>query len=158
MQPGPDILRSRRLFSLHLQVAYDRLYPIGDGPNGRRLIAPVDGGRFEGERLNGTVLPDGADWVRFRQDGVMEIDVRTTLKTHDDALIYLHYRGMAHAEPENMQRFIRRETQPYENVYVRTSLIFETAAPAYSWLNKIIAVANGQRTESGPHYEVFEIL
>ena len=32
-------------------------------PTGRRGVFPVDGGRFEGERLRGTVLGDGADWV-----------------------------------------------------------------------------------------------
>ncbi|MDY7547720.1 DUF3237 domain-containing protein [Glaciimonas sp. CA11.2] len=150
-------LQSRHLFTMYLEVAYDRIYSIGNVPTGRRIIAPVDGGRFEGDRLRGEVLPDGADWVRFRSDGVMEIDVRTTLKTSDDALIFLRYRGLAHASPENMQRFIQRETQPYENVYARTSLTFETEAPQYAWLNKVIAVANGTRTDTGPMYEVFEI-
>lgn len=158
MEATINTLQSRHLFTLRLNVAYDRLYQIGAVPTGRRLIAPVDGGTFEGERLGGVVLPDGADWVRFRADGVMEIDVRTTLKTHDGALLFLQYQGVAHAEPENMARFLRREAQPYANVYTRTTLRFETEAPQYAWLNKVIAVANGMRTDNGPRYEVFEIL
>lgn len=150
-------LQSRHLFTMKLNVASDRAYMIGNVPTGRRMTVPVDGGSFEGERLRGTVLPDGADWVRFRSDGVMEIDVRTTLKTDDGALIYLSYRGYVHGSPEHMQKFARRETQPYENIYARTSLVFETAAPHYAWLNKAIAVANGMRKEEGPMYEVFEI-
>lgn len=158
MDPLIDTLQSRHLFTMRLDVAYDRLYQIGAVPTGRRVIAPVDGGTFEGERLSGVVLPDGADWVRFRTDGVMEIDVRTTLKTSDGALLFLQYQGVAHATPENMARFIRREPQPYEDVHVRTCLRFETEAPRYAWLNKVIAVANGTRTERGPMYQVFEIL
>lgn len=151
-------LKSKHLFTLRLNVAYDRLYSIGEVPTGRRLIAPVDGGTFEGERLRGIVLPDGADWVLFRPDGVMEIDVRTTLKTEDGALIYLTYQGVAHAEPEKMKRFVNREVLPYEDVYVRTSLQFETGSLDYAWLSKSIVVANGARTADGPMYEVFEIV
>ena len=150
-------LQSRHLFTLQLKLGAARTYLIGNVPTGRRMTVPVDGGTFEGDRLRGTVLPDGADWVRFRSDGVMEIDVRTTLKTHDDALIYLSYRGYLHATPENMQKFLRSEPQAYENLYARTSLVFETAAPQYAWLNKVVAVANGTTNGDGPLYEVFEI-
>jgi Protein of unknown function (DUF3237) len=36
--------------------------------------------------------------------------------------------------------------------------MFETAAPAYAWLNDIVAVGTGHREASGPVYSVFELL
>jgi Protein of unknown function (DUF3237) len=55
-------LESEFLFdiSLTLQAPLD----IGPGPEGHRLIVMTSGGRFQGPRLSGTVLPlTGADWV-----------------------------------------------------------------------------------------------
>ena len=50
--------------------------------------APLTGGHFEGPRLRGTVLPGGsADWLLLRADGVLEMDLRATLRTDDGALI-----------------------------------------------------------------------
>ena len=60
---------------------------------GTRLIVPVTGGTFEGPKLKGTALP-GADWILVRPDGVSELNVRVTLRTDDDQLIYLTYRGL----------------------------------------------------------------
>jgi hypothetical protein len=119
----------------------------------------VDGGVFEGPRLKGRVLPEGADWVLWRADGVMMIDVRTALRTDDGALISMQYTGLAYTTtPEAGEAFRRREVVPYEQLYVRTTPRFETADPRYLWLNKVIAVANGARTAAGPIYHVFNIL
>ena len=66
---------------------------IGKGPAGLRAIAEVSGGTFEGERLRGTVLTPGADWVVL--DGPYgEIDVRLNLLCDDGARIYMRYTGV----------------------------------------------------------------
>jgi len=152
-------LRWEPLFVMRLQVAYDRAQRIGAGPLGKRGIFPVDGGTFEGPRLRGRVLPDGADWVTWRSDGAMLIDVRTALETHDGAVIGLTYQGIVVGRtPEATARFSRREDLAYEDLYARTSPRFETSDPRYDWLNRVIAVGNGHRTESGPIYHVFQVL
>lgn len=152
-------LRWEPLFVLRLNVAYDRAQRIGAGPLGARAIFPVDGGAFEGPRLKGRVLPDGADWVTFRSDGAMLIDVRTALETDDGAVIGLTYHGMAVGRtPEATARFGRREEVAYEDLYARTTPRFETSHAKYQWLNRVIAVANGHRTETGPIYHVFQVL
>jgi hypothetical protein len=48
---------------------------------------PVGGGTFEGPRLRGTIVPGSADWQLLRSDGVLEMDLRFTLRTDDGALI-----------------------------------------------------------------------
>ena len=42
--------------------------------------------------------------------------------------------------------------------YFRTTLRFETAHPAYAFLNRIVAVASGDRRPEGPIYTVHEVL
>jgi Protein of unknown function (DUF3237) len=39
------------------------------------------------------VLPGGGDWALFRPDGAMALDVRLTLRTHDNALVHTTYHG-----------------------------------------------------------------
>ena len=62
---------------------------IGTTPRGTRRYYPAIGGSFEGPRLRGEVLPDGGDRLLIRPDGVLEQEVRITLKTDDDAFIYV---------------------------------------------------------------------
>lgn len=153
-----ETLESRLLFTLRLDIGYDRVQNIGMMPAGRRIVAPVDGGTFAGARMNGTVVAGGADWVTFRSDGAMLIDVRLTLLTGDGAHVLMFYQGLAFAPPDVMAKFNRREAVPPAAVYTRTAPRFETSAPAYDWLNRVIAVSKGCRTEAGPMYKVFEIL
>lgn len=153
-----ETLASEPLFVMRLNVAYDRMQQIGAAPGGARAIFPVDGGTFAGPRLRGRVLAEGADWVTWRADGAMVIDVRTALETDDGALISMQYTGLAHAATEAAaQAFRRREVVPYDQIYVRTTPRFETGDPRYDWLNRVVAVANGARTIEGPIYHVFAI-
>lgn len=152
-----ETLQSAHLMALRLDVAVAAMLNIGKTVLGRRLITPITGGTFTGERLHGTVLPGGADWVVYRPDGAMAIDVRLTLKTHDDALIYCSYQGTFKAAPEAMARFNRGEIL-HENEYkLRTHVRLETGAVAYAWLNDLPAVGIGRQTAQGPVYSIFEI-
>ena len=78
-------IQTRHLMSLKLQV--DAMQTIGAAPGGDRRVGLVAGGTFTGEKLNGTVLPGGADWIVSRPDGCMTLDVRLVLQTDDGALI-----------------------------------------------------------------------
>src|SRR4029079_18543617 len=49
-------LRSNHLFTLSLTVD-PNMADVGETPYGRRRIATVTGGSFEGEEIRGTVLP-----------------------------------------------------------------------------------------------------
>lgn len=149
-------LRLQHLCTLDIMVG--RMQAIGAGPQGERRIAEVTGGTFQGPRLNGRILPGGADWILVRSDGVTQLDVRVTLETNDGALIYLSYRGLRHGPPEVMEKLARGETVSPSDYYFRTTPVFETGAPAYLWLNKIIAVGTGDRRPTGPVYTIYEVL
>lgn len=151
-----DILETAPLFVMRLDVGYPRAVHLGSPFERGRSVFPVEGGDITGDRINGKVI-SGADWVTWRDDGAMIIDVRLTAQTDDGASIGLTYEGLAHADEETMRRFRGRDLLRDDEVYTRTAIRFETSHPDYTWLNSIIAIGKGMRAAEGPVYHVFEI-
>jgi hypothetical protein len=149
-------IRTAHLFTVTLKVG--EIQPVGKTPFGDRRIAIVDGGSFEGARLKGTVLKGGTDWIIGRPDGVLQLDVRMTLKTQDGEIIAMTYRGHRHGPAAVIERLNRGEKVDPSEYYFRTAPWFETASEKYAWLNRIVAVATGDRRADGPVYDVFEVL
>ena len=155
----PDTLqtvRSKPLFTMRLAVR--PLVLVGATPGANRRIGLVPGGVFEGERLSGEVLDGGSDWQSVRTDGSTTLDVRLVLRTSDDALITMTYRGVRHGPADVIKRVEQGEAVDPSLYYFRIIPMFETAAPQYDWLNRIVAVGAGFRRSDGPIYSLFEIL
>jgi Protein of unknown function (DUF3237) len=151
-------LRSEFLFNLALQVD-PHPQPIGAVPLGTRRITVITAGRFEGPRLKGSVVPGAnAAWVIVRPDTALQLQARVTLRTEDGAWIYMHYPGLGYGTPEVMARINSGQPVGPDDYYFRIAPQFETAAPAYAWLNTIMAVGIGERTATGPVYDVHCIL
>lgn len=132
-------------FISEVRVAVGPPQLIGAGPKGERRIIPILAGTIQGPRLNGEVLPGGADIQLIRNDGVAEIEARYTLRLGDGALVFVVNRGLRAAAPEDMARLLRGEPVPPERVYFRTMPAFETAAPQHAWLMRRIFLGFGQR-------------
>jgi len=130
---------------------------LGDTPAGRRRIIPITGGRFDGERLRGRVLPGGADWQIIRPDGVADLDARYTLETSDGALIYVRNKGYRHGPAEVMERLKAGEAVDPALYYMRTTPWFETGDARYAWMNRIVCAATAARRAAAVELEVFEI-
>ena len=131
---------------------------IGLSSHGFRVIVPVIGGTIRGPKVNGEVLPFGADWILLRPDGLFEVDVRITVRTDDGALIYVYYRGVTNASPEIRERIQKGEDVDPSEYYFRTTPIFETGSEKYSWLNKIICVGVGKTELKRVRYHIYQIL
>jgi hypothetical protein len=149
-------VRTRPLFVMRLDVR--KLLIIGPTPNAYRRIGVVPGGSFEGERLSGEVLDGGSDWQTVHNDGATKLDVRLVLKTKDDALICMTYRGVRHGPPDVVERIERGEVADPTSYYFRINPLFETAAAQYGWINRIVAVGVGHHRADGPIYSIFEVL
>ena len=146
------------LFKLTIDAREAPLH-VGRIPIGYdRRIVFVSGGDFEGDRVSGSVLPGGGDFLTMRPDGAMHLDVRLVLRTKEDELIYLTYQGRRHGSPEILERYRQSLPVSFEEDYFRTQVQFETASPQLSWLNDLLAIGAGYRTAKGPVYEIFEIL
>jgi hypothetical protein len=81
-----------------------------------------------------------------------------SLKTDDDALIGMTYRGIRQGPPDVIASLDRGESVDPADYYFRIAPLFETAAPAYAWLNGLVAIGTGHRLPDGPVYSVFEVL
>ena len=136
-------VHSRPLMTLRLSTAPTQ--EVGAGPHGKRIIFPIIGGTFEGDRLRGKVLSGGDDWGIVRSDGVIELDLRVTLETDDGALIHMTFEGM-------------RDDAALGGPYFRTLPRFETADREYAFLNRLLAVGVGEIRPDGPVHLVEEIL
>jgi len=141
-----------------LQVVVAAPQKIGAGPHGTRVTAPITEGHFEGPRLRGRVLPGGGDWTLLRGDGVLELDLRVTLETDDGALIHMTSLGLRHGPADVLAALARGEAVDPSTYYFRTLPRFETGHPKYEFLNRLLAVASGDRRPNGPSYTIDEIL
>ncbi len=151
----PEI-KTTPLFKIVLEVP--SILDLGETPYGRRRIARVGGGTFEGPKMKGRVLDGGGDWLLLRRDGVLQLDVRLTLETDDKQHVYMTYRGYRHGPKDVIDRLNRGEAVDPSLYYFRVTPYFETASEKYAWLNGICAVATGERQASGPTYHVFQVL
>jgi hypothetical protein len=102
-------------------------------------------------------LPGGADWQVIRTDGTAELEARYTLETDDGALIYVLNRGIRSASKEVMGRLARGEKVHPREYYFRTTPVFETGAPKYQWLHRLVAVATGERLPDEVIITVYEV-
>jgi hypothetical protein len=113
--------------------------------SGERRYIPIIGGSFKGEKLSGEVLSGGADWQLVRPDGSALLHARYTLRTKDDALIYVENKGIRWGKPKVLTQLARGDTVDPSKYYFRTTPKFETGARQYAWLNNIISVCSGMR-------------
>jgi hypothetical protein len=152
----PPSIETRHIFRVHLITPPP--YQVGETPGANRRIFIITGGTFEGERLRGTLVSGGSDWMTVRSDGSVAFNVRMLLETDDGALITLRNRGVRHGPADVLAQLDRGESVDPSRYYMRTTMLFETSAAKYAWLNNIVAVASGARIPSGPYYDVYEVL
>jgi hypothetical protein len=149
-------LKSRPLFVMRLSVR--PILDVGSTPAVHRRMGVVPSGEFAGDRLSGVVLDGGSDWQAVGRDGSVFLDARLILRTRDEAMIAVTYRGVRHGPPDVLARLGRGEPVAPTDYYFRISPFFETSDARYDWLNRVLAVGIGHRLSAGPVYSLFEIL
>jgi len=141
-----------------VRIAAAPAQELGAVPHGIRSVIPVTGGDFEGPRLRGKVLSGGGDWLLLRADGVLELDLRITLQTDDQALIQMTFQGLRHGPPEVIAALSRGEVVDSARYYFRTLPRFETSTERYAYLNRIVTVGVGEVRGDGAIHRIDEIL
>lgn len=131
---------------------------LGPMPHGRRRIIAIHGGTVRG-RINGTILPGGADWQYVRGDGLLELVARYAIRTGDGIDIAVTNRGMRRASPEVQAAMSRGEPVDPKLVYFKTVPTFEAPIDGpYAWLNQSIFLATAQRLPDRVQIKVHEVL
>lgn len=151
--PAPPAL----LPMTHINCQVGALDTLGEAPGGERRYVPLGGGRVEGPELNGTLVEGGVDWQVDRADGVLEIAAHYVIRTGDGALIEVRSDGVRHGPPEVMQRLARGEVVARDAYFFRILVRFTTGAPQWAHLNKVMAIACGEREASRVRLDLYRI-
>jgi hypothetical protein len=149
------MLSSEPIFRIHAELA--EILHFGKTPYGERRVIDITGGRVQG-RVQGRILPGGADWQIGRLDGVADIRARYSIETDAGGRILVNSEGLRHGPVEVMERLARGENVDPSLYYFRTVMRFETADPQSAWLNRILALARGARRARTVDIDVYEVL
>lgn len=133
------------------------LVSLGPGWHGERRYVPLGGGTVRGPELNGELVSGGVDWQVQRADGVLEIQAHYVIRTADDALVEVMSEGLRHGPAEVMARLARGDVVGRDEYFFRTLMRFQTGAPAWVHLNRVMALAVGQREAAQVLLDVYRI-
>jgi len=151
-------LKTEFLCNVVAYVDWQQVIDLGVTPHGIRQIVYIKGGTFEGPKIKGVVLPGGGDWFIRRADQVVELDVRSILRTDDNHLIYCCLRGINEMPAEVAIKAVSGESIDLTKYYFRVTTVIETGSPKYDWLNRIIAVGVGNLMPVGVEYKIYVVL
>jgi hypothetical protein len=112
-----------------------RLRPevLGHTPDGYRINFFVVQGEIRGPRLNGTLRPEGGDWMTVRPDGVGVVNIRVTYEMDDGGLVLEQSGGVIYVGPEGYEQVVRGVFVGTPHIYLTPSYI--TADPRWAWIN-----------------------
>lgn len=138
--PAPALLPMTRI-----ACDVDALVSLGEAPTGERRFVPLSGGVVQGPEMSGRILSGGVDWQIGRRDGVLEIAAHYVIETEDGGLVEVQSSGLRHGPAEVMMRLAAGEPVDASEYFFRTLVRFTTGHPAWLHLNKVMAIARGQR-------------
>jgi hypothetical protein len=124
---------------------------------GTRAPVWVSSGTFTGERLSGTVLPGGVDWLLIDAAGIWHIDVRTTLVIDGGPIVACTYNGRVRLPEGGLERMLAGDTLSADEIYFRAAPTFETEEGEYGWLNSVQAVSVGSLGPGTVVHDFFEV-
>ena len=135
----------------------DAVVSLGAAPYGERRFVPLRGGTVRGELFSGEIVDGGIDWQIQRQDGVLDIAAHYVVRAPDGGLVEVRSEGMRHGPAAVMERLARGDAVAPGEYFFRTVMRFQTGAPAWLHLNRVIALAVGQREARRVRLDVYRI-
>jgi hypothetical protein len=152
LPPPPNMIPMTRI-----ECEVGALVSLGQGKHGERRYVPLGGGRVQGPELNGSLVEGGVDWQVNRSDGVLDIAAHYVIRADDGALIEVQSDGMRHGPAAVMAQLARGEAVPRDAYFFRTLMRFQTGAANWLHLNKVMAIACGQREATRVVLDVYRI-
>ena len=124
----------------------------------RKRVIPITGGTVEGPRLQGRVLPGGADWQSIRADGTADILARYTLEAQDGTLISVTNPGYRHGPHEVLARIAAGQVVDPALYYFRTTPRFDVASDSvHGWLGRAVFLCTAGRYSDHVRLDIFAI-
>ena len=150
-----NLISSDPIFHIHAELADIRHF--GRTPYGERRVIDIIGGRVDGPKLKGRILP-GADWQVVWEDGTADLTARYGIETEAGARVLVRSDGLRHGPPDVLAALARGEPVDEHRYYFRTVMRFEASDLSVHWLNRIIAIAHGARDRNAVRLRVYEVL
>lgn len=132
-------------FFASLSVQVDVPQEVGVSHHGKRRVIPIVGGEVKGRGWSGQILPGGADYQTIVTPRLAELDARYVIESDDGSRIYVQNRAIRVASSDVTQKLVNGESVDPSLIYFRCTPWFETAAPAFEWINERVFVGSGVR-------------
>jgi hypothetical protein len=149
--PQLEFIASGRIF-------VDKPRVVGVTRQSERRVVPITGGTFDGPRLQAVVVGGGADWQIDDGEGVLAIEARYIVETHDGVTISIVNRGLRHASPSVSAKLAAREIVSPSEYYFRASPTFDAPPGAYGWMRESLFLSAGRREPNAVCLDIFRVL
>lgn len=131
---------------------------LGQVDGVRKRIIPITGGTVDGPRLQGRILPGGADWQSIRADGTADIFARYSIKAKDGTIISVTNPGYRHGPASVLGRIAAGEDVDPAHYYFRTTPRFEVAQDSpHGWLGRTIFLCTAARYRDHVRLDIFAV-
>lgn len=147
-----------------LEFAFEIIAEVGEtmggapGRLGARRIVPITGGTVRGPKLDGRVVPGGADYAIVRPDGASIVTAHYVLEADDGTPIYIVNEGIRTATPEVIARLRAGEHVDPADYYFRSVPTFDAPEGRHGWLSDNIFVAHCARFGSRVRIRVHQVV
>lgn len=140
-----------------LEIEVGKPLEVGTTHAGHRRVIPILGGTVRGPKLNGRVLPGGADFQLLRSATVSDLDARYVVETDNGHRVFVLNHAYRTGTAEDIAALANGVEVPAERIYFRCSPIFEVAGEELSWLESTIVIGTGVRRPSAVVIDLWAI-
>jgi hypothetical protein len=135
----------------YLMTVHADLGPPQSIDTGSRIVN-VNGGWADGPKIKAKAIAPGADWLQPLPSGVTRIDVRLTMVTDDEQVVFVSYNGViAHSEQSAAKMASSTPIISHaDGAYFMIAPTFRTGSEKYAWLNRIQAVGKMTKLSFDP--------
>lgn len=144
--------------AMRFHVLIGPVQELGQVDGVRKRIIPITGGTVDGPRLQGRILPGGADWQSIRADGTADILARYSIEAKDGTIISVVNPGYRHGPASVLARIAAGEEVDPALYYFRTTPRFEVAQDSpHTWLSRTIFLCTAARYRDHVRLDIFAV-
>jgi Protein of unknown function (DUF3237) len=153
--PAPALEHTCDL-TVYVATPIEAGHTVGLNSRGRRRIIPITGGKVAG-KIEGTVLPGGADFQLVVSETSADLDARYLLALSDGSHVFVQNRALRRGSAEDIARLVRGEPVDPAAIYFRCVPTFEVSSPAHAWMTESVFVGTGARFPNRVEISVYRV-
>lgn len=132
----------KKLFDMYLVQEND--IEMGETYDGEMLISAADRGVFEGEELQGEVIPMGMGVTYTPKPGRNDIKTSMLLRMCNGAYVYMQMEAFFDIDSQDERKLAGGGFVPSYLYYFKGTVSFKTGAAEYKWMERRICVCEAE--------------